>query len=35
MSDKNEAVIHGIPNCDTVKRARADFDAQGAVYRFH
>ncbi len=35
MSDKNEAVIHGIPHCDTVKRARADFDAQGAVHRFH
>ncbi len=35
MSEKNEAVLHGIPNCDTVKRARADFDAQGAAYRFH
>ena len=29
------AVLHGIPNCDTVKRARAWFDAQGLAYRFH
>jgi Spx/MgsR family transcriptional regulator len=29
------AVVHGIPNCDTVKRARAWLAAQGIAYRFH
>lgn len=29
------AVVHGIPNCDTVKRARAWLQAQGVAYRFH
>ncbi len=27
--------LHGIPNCDTVKRARAWFDAHGVAYVFH
>lgn len=28
-------VVHGIPNCDTVKKARAWLDARGVAYRFH
>ncbi len=28
-------VLHGIPNCDTVKKARAWLQAQGVDYRFH
>ena len=27
--------IYGIPNCDTVKKARAWLDAAGIAYRFH
>lgn len=27
--------LHGIPNCDTVKKARAWLDAHGIDYRFH
>jgi Spx/MgsR family transcriptional regulator len=27
--------LYGIPNCDTVKRARAWLDAKDVVYRFH
>ncbi len=27
--------IYGIPNCDTVKKARAWLDAQGIAYAFH
>jgi Spx/MgsR family transcriptional regulator len=27
--------LHGIPNCDTVKKARTWFDAHGVEYRFH
>jgi arsenate reductase len=27
--------LYGIPNCDTVKKARAWLDARGAAYRFH
>ena len=27
--------LHGIPNCDTVKKARRWLDAQGIAYRFH
>ena len=27
--------IHGIRNCDTMKKARAWLDAQGLAYRFH
>jgi len=28
-------VLYGIPNCDTVRKARKWFDAAGAGYRFH
>ena len=28
-------IVYGIPNCDTVKRARAWLAAQGREYRFH
>ena len=27
--------LYGIPNCDTVKKARAWLSAQGVVYEFH
>ncbi|MGL4313429.1 MAG: ArsC family reductase [Sphingomonas sp.] len=27
--------IHGIKNCDTMKKARTWLDAQGVAYRFH
>jgi arsenate reductase len=27
--------LYGIPNCDTVKRARAWLDEHGIAYRFH
>lgn len=27
--------VHGIPNCDTVKKARAWLDGRGLAYRFH
>ncbi len=27
--------LYGIPNCDTVKRARTWLDAHGIAYRFH
>ena len=27
--------LYGIPNCDTVKKARAWLDAQGSDYTFH
>lgn len=27
--------LHGIPNCDTVRKARAWLDARGVDYRFH
>ena len=27
--------LYGIPNCDTVKRARAWLDARGLAYTFH
>lgn len=27
--------VFGIPNCDTVKKARAWLDAQGLAYTFH
>jgi Spx/MgsR family transcriptional regulator len=30
-----DTVVYGIPNCDTVKRARAWLDAQGHRYKFH
>jgi len=28
-------ILYGIPNCDTVKRARAWLDEQGLDYQFH
>jgi Spx/MgsR family transcriptional regulator len=28
-------IVHGIPNCDTVKRARAWLAAQGVAHQFH
>ncbi len=28
-------IVYGIPNCDTVKKSRAWFDAQGVAYQFH
>jgi len=28
-------VVYGIPNCDTVKKARAWLDARGIAYAFH
>lgn len=28
-------VLHGIPNCDTVKKARAWLDSRGVAYGFH
>ncbi len=28
-------VLYGIPNCDTVKKARAWLDARGLAYHFH
>jgi len=31
----NTTVVYGIPNCDTVKRARAWLAEQGVEHRFH
>ena len=28
-------IFYGIPNCDTVKKARSWLDAQGVAYAFH
>ena len=28
-------ILYGIPNCDTVRKARAWLDAAGLAYRFH
>jgi arsenate reductase (glutaredoxin) len=28
-------IVYGIPNCDTVRRARTWLDERGTVYRFH
>lgn len=30
-----ELVVHGIPNCDTVKKARAWLSEHGIAHRFH
>jgi Spx/MgsR family transcriptional regulator len=30
-----ETVLYGIPNCDTVKKARRWLDSEGHGYRFH
>jgi arsenate reductase len=32
---KNEVVIYGIPNCDTMKKAFTWLDANKVEYRFH
>jgi Spx/MgsR family transcriptional regulator len=32
---KSAIVIYGIPNCDTMKKARTWLDAHGVTYRFH
>ena len=32
---RKTAVLHGIPNCDTVKRARAWIADQGVEHEFH
>ncbi len=32
---KNSITVYGIPNCDTVKRARAWLDEKGLAYQFH
>jgi len=31
----NDLTVYGIPNCDTVKKARAWLDARQRSYRFH
>jgi Spx/MgsR family transcriptional regulator len=31
----NHVLVHGIPNCDTVKRARAWLVTQGCAHDFH
>ena len=28
-------ILYGIPNCDTIKKARAWLEAAGVAYRFH
>jgi Spx/MgsR family transcriptional regulator len=28
-------IVHGIPNCDTVKKARVWLDEHGVAYQFH
>jgi arsenate reductase len=35
MASNPVVVVHGIPNCDTVKKARAWLTAHGVVHRFH
>ena len=32
---KPSAILYGIPNCDTVKKARQWLNDQGQAYRFH
>lgn len=32
---KNPATLYGIPNCDTMKKARAWLESAGVEYRFH
>jgi arsenate reductase len=32
---KPAIIIYGIPNCDTMKKARTWLDGQGIAYRFH
>lgn len=33
--NKSPITLYGIPNCDTVKKARAWLSAQGLEYQFH
>jgi arsenate reductase (glutaredoxin) len=35
MIARMQITLYGIPNCDTVKKARAWLDAQGLAYGFH
>jgi arsenate reductase len=35
MASNPVVVVHGIPNCDTVKKARAWLTAHGVDHRFH
>ncbi|MDO4593071.1 MAG: arsenate reductase, partial [Comamonadaceae bacterium] len=35
MSTTNIIRVYGIPNCDTVKKARAWLTAQGLHFEFH
>jgi arsenate reductase len=35
MASNPVVVVHGIPNCDTVKKARVWLTAHGVVHRFH
>jgi Spx/MgsR family transcriptional regulator len=35
MAAMNSITMYGIPNCDTVKKARAWLTAQGVAYTFH
>jgi arsenate reductase (glutaredoxin) len=35
MQIPNPIIVHGIPNCDSVKKARAWLEAQGIAYTFH
>lgn len=35
MRPMQPITVYGIPNCDTVKRARAWLEAQGVAYTFH
>ncbi|MEP7210208.1 MAG: ArsC family reductase [Alphaproteobacteria bacterium] len=34
-SSRPAVTIYGIPNCDTMKKARTWLDGQGIAYRFH
>ena len=35
MTTSNTVTLYGIPNCDTVKKARAWLADQGIAYEFH
>lgn len=35
MTSKHNIYVYGIPNCDTVKKARTWLTAQGLEYQFH
>ncbi|MBS0466819.1 MAG: ArsC family reductase [Proteobacteria bacterium] len=35
MSTPSTIILYGIPNCDTVKKARAWLTEQGLAYQFH